>query len=119
MPDLLTICPYEEIDITISERNIELAKMHRGTSGKKLLVACPECCRTLEITPNNIDEWSPDLRNVSCVPLLQSEEVRIPNGYMKVGGLILYRPGGGDQLLRKREYMYLYGMDPQCYLDKA
>ena len=114
-------CPVCERAIEISEREMRLAAQHKRSTGNKLLVSCPKCCRVLEMTgiqPENVQEWIVNLDDIICVPFLDDTYVKLPAGYQLIMGLKMYRPGGGGKLLRKREYMFQYGMDPECRLKR-
>ena len=120
MADLNTICPYNENDIVIPEKDIKLAVMFRSKSGDKVLVSCPDCCNVVELTgaPNTVEEWHPDMSKMVCVPFLDPAALRIPDGIIKEAGETKYRPGSGEDMLTKREYMFTYGIDPECYYAK-
>jgi hypothetical protein len=119
--DLNTVCPYQEKDIVIPERDIQMAVRFKSKSGDKALVSCPLCCKVMEITgaPDDVQEWNPDMSKMVCVPFLEDTVLRIPAGTITEGeGEPKYRPGSGGDLLPKREYMFTYGIDPECYFAK-
>ena len=118
MRDLNTICPYNENDIVIPERDMKLAVIFKSKSGDKLLVSCPDCCRVFELVPDNEKEWKPDMSKMVCVPFLDDAVFRIPAGIIKEAGETKYRPGSGEDALPKREYMFTYGIDPECHFAK-
>lgn len=119
MVEIETICPICEEDITISSRELKISSQHRKETGGKVLVSCPNCCRVLAL-PDPIPEeeaeleaWSTSVEDCCCVPLLNDEDVRIPNGVMDNLGKKAYRPGGGGPALMKRAYMARYGINPE------
>lgn len=119
MKDIATICPVCEEDITISAREIKIASQHRKETGGKVLVSCPECCRTL-VLPDPIpegeaelEEWTVSVKDCCCVPLLSDDDVKMPNGPEDRLGKKLWRPGGGGPSLMKRPYMFRYGINPE------
>lgn len=120
MPGLKIICPSCEEDVEITEREQKMAVMFKSHSEGIPMTSCPKCCRVLKITgaglPENIEEWNPNVDDMFCVPLLDDTVARIPAGYVAEGGHIKYRPGSGGPLLAKRDYMYMYGYNPECYL---
>jgi hypothetical protein len=122
MPAIQLICPVCERDIEIPERDLQLAFKHKAESGDRAMASCPKCCRALEINggglPGNIDSWLPDIDDMFCFPFLEDTVARNPAGYEVEGGIIYYRPGGGGSLLPKREYMFKYGIDPECSLKR-
>jgi hypothetical protein len=127
MTDIETICPICEKDITIKARDIKLAVQHIKETNNKLLVGCPECCRVLlipEKLPEGgyLDEWIATIAEnddwCGCVPLLDPTQAKIPNGSYSDLGVTMYRPGSGGAPMRKRAYMLLYGIDPECHLAK-
>jgi hypothetical protein len=120
MAEISTICPVCEADIVISARELKIASQHRAETGGRVLVSCPECCRVLAL-PDPIPEgeaeleaWSTSVEDCCCVPLLNDEDVRIPNGVMDNLGKKAYRPGGGGPALMKRAYMARYGINPEA-----
>ncbi|MCK9571282.1 hypothetical protein M0R72_20200 [Candidatus Pacearchaeota archaeon] len=123
MPNFVTICPVCESDISVTEREIKLAIQHKGDTGGKILVSCPECCRVL-VMPSDMPEgsdltqWITDVQDVVCVPILNDDYIRIPTGQTILLGKKTYMSGGGDQALMKRPYMYRYGINPECALAK-
>jgi hypothetical protein len=121
MSGLAIDCPICERAIEILEREMKLAVQHKRSTGDKPLVSCPKCCRVMELTgplPENVQEWLVNLDDIICVPFLDDTYVKLPAGYQLIQGLKMYRPGGGGKLLRRRDYMYQYGMDPECRLKK-
>lgn len=119
MKEITTICPVCEEDITISPRELKIASQHRAETGGRVLVSCPNCCRVLAL-PDPIPEgeaeleaWAADVSDCCCVPLLNDEDVRMPNGCINNLGKKVYRPGGGGPALMKRAYMARYGIDPE------
>jgi hypothetical protein len=123
MSDFETTCTVCEKDISITEREIKLAIQHKGETGGKILVSCPECCRVLVMpddTPEGADlsQWITYVQDVVCVPILDDDYIRIPAGKVVLLGKTSYKPGGGDQALGKRAYMYRYGINPECAVAK-
>ena len=124
MKDIVTDCPVCEEEITITGREIKLASQHRAETGGRVLVSCPNCCRVLAM-PDPIPEgeaeleaWSTSVDECCCVPLLNSDLVRMPAGSENNLGKKVYRPGGGGPTLMKRPYMARYGIDPERALEK-
>lgn len=124
MAEISTICPVCEADITISDREVRLASQHRGETGGKVLVSCPECCRVLALPDPiptgsaELEAWITSVEDCCCVPLLNDDLVRIPAGQENNLGKKVYRPGGGGPTLMKRAYMARYGIDPERALAK-
>jgi len=123
MSNFETTCTVCENDISITEREIKLAIQHKGDTGGKILVSCPECCRVLVMpadTPEGSDlvQWITDVQDVVCVPILNDDYIRIPAGRETLLGKTSYKPGGGDRSLGKRAYMFRYGINPECALAK-
>jgi hypothetical protein len=124
MKDVPTICPVCEADVVITAREIKLASQHRKETVDKVMVSCPECCRTL-VLPDPIPEgdaeleaWITSVEDCCCVPMLNDENVRMPAGMENNLGKKIYRPGGGGPQLMKRAYMARYGIDPERALLK-
>ena len=119
MKDLLTICTVCENDITISGREILLASRQKAVTGNRVLVGCPSCFRSLvlpEGAPTEdsaLDAWVGNVADTMCVPMLNEEDIRLPNGCIDNLGKKVYRPGGCGSALQKRQYMFKYGMDPE------
>ncbi len=122
-------CPVCEEEVEISARDIRLAIQHKNKTGGKALVSCPECCRVLvlpEGVPESgdaLEEWvTKEAENpedcCGCVPVLDENVVKTPTGGYKDLNVWYYRPGGGGNALRKREYMLEYGINPECYMNK-
>jgi len=122
-------CVVCEKETTITARDIKLAIQHKKDTGGLILVSCNECCRVL-VMPEGIpqdgaelEEWivqaaeDPD-DYCRCVPMLDSTQERIPAGSYADLGVTFYRPGGGGQPLKKRPYMYNYGIDPAKHIAK-
>jgi hypothetical protein len=122
MADLKTICPYNENDIVIPEDDIRKAVMFKNKSKGKALVTCPDCCNVVELkgtgVPDTVEEWHPDVSKMVCVPFLDDTLIRIPAGIITEANVKKYRPGSGEDMLPKREYMSTYGIDPECYYVK-
>lgn len=124
MSKIELICPVCENDISISTREIKLAISHKKETGGNVLVSCPECCRVLVMplgVPEDteaVEQWITDVDNVTCVPLLNGDYVRIPSGSITLLGRTTYKPGGGDTALPKRQYMFRYGINPECAVSK-
>lgn len=121
--EIETICPVCEEDITIAEREIKLAIQHKGESGGKILVSCPECCRVLVMPEDmpegaELEQWITDVEDVVCVPILNDDYIRIPTGQTILLGKKTYMSGGGDAPLMKRAYMARYGINPECAIAK-
>lgn len=120
MNDILTICPVCEMDITITARELKIASQHRGETGNKVLVSCPNCCRSLALPDPipegeaELEEWATDVSGCCCIPLLNEEDVRMPNGIIDNQGKKAWRPGCGGQALMKRPYMFRYGINPEA-----
>ena len=124
--DIETDCPVCEKEISIRARDIKLAVQHRKDTGGKILVSCPDCCRALALegdVPENmtVDEWvSQMVENpddwCGCVPMLDATQEEIPNGSYADLGVTFYRPGSGGKALKKRPYMFAYGIDPACHM---
>jgi len=120
MKDVSTICPVCETDIVIAAREIKLASQHRKETGGRVLVSCLNCCRVLALPgpipegEAELEEWATSVEDCCCVPLLNDEDVRMPNGCIDNLGKKVYRPGGGGQALTKRAYMARYGIDPDA-----
>ena len=123
---LYTICPVCEQDIEIKAQDLKLAIRHKAETGNKVLVHCPECCRSLKMPDDMpkddlaLNEW---IGNVGddfgeCVPMLDDTQAKTPNGYIGDLGVKLYRPGSGGKPLAKYPYMFRYGINPECYLAK-
>jgi hypothetical protein len=119
MKEILIICPICEEDIVISERELKIASQHRKETGGKVLISCPKCHRVLAL-PNplpegeaELEEWATSVEDCCCVPLLNDEDVRMPNGCIDNLGKKVYRPGGGGPALMKRAYMFRYGINPE------
>jgi len=122
-------CPACEKEITIQEHDIKLALQHKKDTGGLILVSCPECCRAL-VMPAAIPEDGAELEEwfvraaedpdeiCPCIPMLDPEQEKIPNGSYSDLGVTFYRPGSGGQPLKKRPYMYNYGIDPACHMKK-
>ena len=124
MKEIVTICPVCEEDIIISPRELKIASQHRSETGGRVLVSCPNCCRVL-VLPDPIPEgeaeleaWITSVDECCCVPLLNDEDVKMPNGCIDNLGKKVYRPGGGGPALMKRAYMARYGIDPEKALEK-
>ena len=120
MKDIETICPICEESVTISSRELKIASQHRTETGGRVLVSCSNCCRVLAL-PDPIPEgeagleaWATSVEDCCCVPLLDDEDVRMPNGVINNIGKKVYRPGGGGPALMKRPYMARYGIDPEA-----
>lgn len=122
MPEIPTICPICEADISIADREVRLASQHRASG--KVLVSCPECCRVLALPEPipagsaELEAWITSVEDCCCVPFLNDDVVRIPAGSENVLGKKVYRPGGGGPGLMKRAYMARYGIDPERALAK-
>jgi hypothetical protein len=119
MKDITTDCPICEEEITITGREIKLASQHRKETGGKVLVSCPKCCRVVALPdpiPDGeaeLEEWATDIKDCCCVPILNEEDVRLPNGIIDNQGKKAWRPGGGGPALMKRLYMFRYGINPE------
>lgn len=126
--DIETDCPVCEEEITIKARDIKLAVQHRKETGDNILVSCPACCRALRLegdVPGNmtVDQWIAKMAEdpedwCGCVPMLDATQEQIPAGKFADLGVTFYRPGSGGPALKKRPYMYNYGIDPSCHLSK-
>jgi hypothetical protein len=127
--DIMIDCPVCEKETKITVREMKLAIQHRKETGGLVLVSCTECCRAL-VLPDDIprdgvalEEWfveaaeDPD-NCCACIPMLDPDQEKIPAGAFDDLGVIKYRPGGGGPVMRKRPYMYAYGIDPACHLKK-
>jgi hypothetical protein len=127
--DIMIDCPACEKETKITVRDIKLAIQHRKETGDLILVSCKECCRAL-VLPDDIpgdgaalEEWfveateNPD-DYCACIPMLDSDQEKIPAGGFDDLGVTKYRPGGGGPAMRKRPYMYAYGIDPACHMAK-
>lgn len=119
MNDLETICPVCENDIIVSPRDVLMAVRHKQSTGGRALVGCPVCNRSL-VLPEGMPEgavelgaWLGYIEDVTCVPLLNDSDVRLPAGVIDNLGKKTYRPGGGGPALMKRPYMLKYGIDPE------
>jgi len=126
--EIYTVCPYCEEDIVIGEREIKLAVRHGSKTGRAL-VACENCCRTLQLPENvpegeaDLAEWFVDLHRESddwldCIGLLNQEVEKEPLGFEMISQVVYYKSGGGAKGLRRREYMEAFGFDPYCFLHK-
>jgi hypothetical protein len=116
-------CPVCEESITITERDMRLAIQHKAETGETPLVSCSNCCRCLVLpdAPQDMDalaEWKPDVSGETCVPFLDDEFIREPNGVVTHLGAKTYTSGGGTTGLTKRAYMYKYGINPECAIAK-
>jgi hypothetical protein len=126
--DIKTDCPVCENPITIKARDIKLAVQHKKDTGGKILVSCPSCCRALALAGDvpdgsTIEEWVTAMAEnpddwCGCVPMLDSTQEKIPSGSYADLGVTFYRPGSGGQPMKKRPYMFAYGIDPQCHMAK-
>ena len=97
---------------------------HKGSTGGKALVSCPQCSRVL-VLPGDapaddvaLEAWIPNVDDTMCVPMLSDTAIRIPAGIAGELGAKVYRPGGGGPALAKRPYMARYGIDPERALAK-
>jgi len=127
--DIVIDCPACERETKITTREIKLAVQHKKDTGGLILVSCTECCRAL-VLPDDIpgdgaalDEWFVDAVEdpedyCACLRMLDSDQEKIPSGSFDDLGVTKYRPGGGGPAMRKRPYMYAYGIDPACHLKK-
>jgi hypothetical protein len=125
MSEILTICPVCEKDIKITERDILLAVQHKVDTGGNILVSCPECCRALvvpDVDEANVTEWVISIAERDdwngCVPMLDDTQIRIPSGSRGDMGVLEYVPGSGGPAMRKRPYMWKYGVNPECHMKK-
>jgi hypothetical protein len=123
MSNFETTCPVCENDISITEKEIKRAIMAKGETGGKVLISCPEDCRVLVMPADmpegaELSQWITDVQDVVCVPILDDDYIRIPAGQVILLGKKTYKPGGGDQALGKRAYMYRYGINPECAIAK-
>ena len=97
---------------------------HKGSTGGKALVSCPQCSRVLVLPSDAPEEdaaleaWIPNVDDTMCVPMLSDSAIRIPAGMGDELGAKVYRPGGGGPALAKRPYMARYGIDPERALAK-
>lgn len=127
--DIMIDCPACEKETKITARDIKLAIQHKKETGGLILVSCNECCRAL-VMPEEIpgsgaalDEWfveaseNPD-DYCACIPMLDPGQEKTPAGNYADLGVTYYRPGGGGLVMRKRPYMYSYGINPECHLKK-
>ena len=120
MAQIETTCPVCEKDITITERDIKLAVQHKADTGGNVLVTCPECCRAL-VVPVEGDpvEWVISIAERDdwngCVAMLDDTEIQKPSGSRGDLGVLEYIPGNGAKALRKRPYMFVYGVNPECH----
>lgn len=122
-------CPVCEKEVTITSREIKLAIQHKKDTGGLALVSCPECCRAL-VLPEGIPQSGAELEEwiiseiedpedcCGCVPMLDPTQEQIPTGSYADLGVTFYRPGGGGVAMKKRPYMYAYGIDPACHIAK-
>jgi len=127
--EILIDCPVCEMETKITAREIKLAIQHKKYTGGLILVSCNECCRAL-VLPEEIpgdgaalDEWFVEAAEdpddiCPCLPMLDLGQEKIPSGSYDDLGVTYYRPGGGGLVMRKRPYMYTYGIDPACHLKK-
>jgi hypothetical protein len=123
MQNLEVTCPVCENDIVITEKEMKLAVQHIAETGGVPLVSCTECCRVLSLPemPTNgdlLENWVPDVSGETCVPFLDDEFVREPNGVTIHLGAKVYTSGSGVTGLTKRAYMHRYGMNPECAIAK-
>lgn len=123
MTEIKTICPVCEKDITIADRDITLAVSHKEDTGGNVLVTCSECCRALVVPVEGdpaewIAEASQDDDWNGCVPMLDDTEIKKPSGSRGDLGVLEYIPGDGGPAMRKRPYMWKYGINPECHMAK-
>lgn len=127
MVDYESMCPVCEEDIVIAEKDIKRARMHADEVGGLILVGCPNCCRTLVLSEDDLkdyetaDEAETDAAgNESWLPCLELEGVvaKMPTGFESHMGVKEYKPGGGGKPLTRFAYMMTYGVDPVCALKK-
>jgi hypothetical protein len=127
MTEITTDCPVCEKTITITSRDIKLAVQHKADTGGEVLVTCSECCRALRMPPDmpqggDLDEWiskvSTDEDWNGCIPMLDPTQEAIPAGSYSDLGVTFYRPGSGGTPMKKRPYMFTYGINPECHMGK-
>ena len=128
MPDIETICPVCDNDITILERAIKIAVKRRADTGGRVLLTCPECCRVL-VPDEGAPEGEAELIQwiaakaeeegwLPCIPMLDPMHEKMPSGSVTHHGVKEYRAGKGEAMLTRRPYMLKYGIDPECSLKK-
>ena len=115
------ICPVCDQDIEITDDAIRHSIVHLPETNNVLLVSCPNCCRALvpNATGDRLQELSVVLPGqaenwLACVPLLEPQLIQEPNGCNDYQGEKVYRPGDGNDQLRRYPYMFKYGIDPAC-----
>jgi hypothetical protein len=122
---LKTICPVCDQDIEIDPGKIVRSFLHLNETNGVLLVGCTNCCRSLKLPSNvptngaaNVEEWATKQAKsdswLECIPLLEQQLVKEPNGVNDYQGEKVYTPGGDTEHLRKYPYMFKYGVDPEC-----
>jgi len=123
IPNLKTICPVCETDISIPGAEINLASVQRGKTAGKVLVGCPACARVLEapdVPEKGIGQWIAAIEEnedwLGCIPLMDEEQAKIPSGYVGDLALRRYKAGEGGPLLDRRAYMLKYGIDPKLHM---
>jgi hypothetical protein len=123
IPNLKTICPVCESDISIPGAEINLASSQRGKTAGNVLVGCPACARVLvipDVPEKGIGKWIATIEEnedwLGCIPLMDEVPGIIPVG--SVGDLALkrYRAGANGPLLDRRAYMMQYGIDPKLHM---
>ena len=129
------ICPVCDHEFEITKGMISIAMNHRHETGSVVLVADPwngdrdnpeGCCRAL-IIPSPDDKngtVSPEEYYVQlggdsddyldCIPLLEDQIAKEPDGMIDYQGEKVYRPGDGSAPLRRWDYMFKFGIDPAC-----
>ena len=121
MPDLKSICPVCDKDITITEMEVRIATMHMKETGGKAIIGCPECCHVLVLPYNkgqDLAEWiagydTPDGDNwLTCLPLLDAMDAKMPNGFVEHLGIKWWTPGDETQAIPASKYMMQYGIVP-------
>jgi len=121
-------CPNQscEADFEVPVRELHKAAVFAASHKKQLIAAaCPKCCHVVTLlseaptNPDDLQEWidkTADSDNwLECLPI-RGTLARIPAGYIKEGGEILYQPGDAGDSMERRDYMYAEGIDPLCYL---
>jgi len=124
MTETHTMCPFCDNEVTIMDGSIKRAVMHMAQTGGKALVACPNCCHVLVLdkVPTtgdaDVSAWIAqyDIQKAKgwlpCIPLLDSMDAKMPNGYVEHLNVKFWTPGDDAKAIPAIEYMMKYGIEP-------
>ena len=116
-------CPVCENDFELPKNELRKASIQRAKTGGKVLIGCQACARVLVVQDapeEGVVEWAVKAETtddwLSCIPLLDPEQAKIPAGYVGDLAYRRYRAGAGGSLLDRRAYMVAYGIDPLIHM---